>query len=98
MEFTFELLTSHHAVLGLFNHRFVPAVLLANANSCSNTLSCPLGGSPVKSKTFFDHIVHRGTLFLQIGLIVGSVAEHNINIVELKARERVLEAFNYMLA
>ena len=95
---TLETLSYEHTILWLFNNRFVPSILLANSNCCSNASSWPLRSSPIKSFSSFNNVMESCTSFLKRSLIIGSVAENNIDIFKLESFKRVIKSFNNMLS
>ena len=78
-----EPVSPKHAVLRLLYNGLVKVKLLANFNSLSDSICRPFGGAPVESLIVLDDPVHSTACLFQWGLVIRSVAEYHINVVEL---------------
>jgi len=97
VEIALELISAQHRVLWLLNHWLVPPILLTDADGGGNAWRSPLRGAPIEGKTFLDHVVHGSAALFQARLVVRSVREDHVNVVELQSLQRVLKTLNDVL-
>lgn len=99
--------------LGFFRHQAkaicakVQPRALAIGTSCltfpiltcvSELLRAPLAGAPVKRLALIDDVGHGADGFLDRGVAVRPVAEHQIDVIHLQAGQRRIQPFDNVLA
>lgn len=72
-------------------------ILFTDCMSFCNIFSVPFAGAPIVGKSLPDDPVKGSACFLHRSLIVGSVAENDVNIVKLKFLKRVPHGLDHML-
>jgi hypothetical protein len=96
--FILELISRNHGILRLLNNRLVKVKSFANLNCFGNSISRPLRGTPVECLVVLNNPVHGTASLLKRGFIVRSMAENNIDIIELEAAQHSVNGFDYVLA
>lgn len=96
--FLFESFSDHHGVLRLFNNGSDEAKSVTAGIGFSNSISRPFRSTPVEGLSVVDEIVEGSAGFFDGSGIIGSVAEDNIDVVQLESLEGVVAAFNDVLA
>ena len=94
---TFETLPPDHVVLRLLDDGLVPSVFLTDANGSDDALGGPFGGTPVESLALLNYVVESSASLLQRGFIVGAMAEHDVNVLQLESLKRIVQTFNNVL-
>lgn len=87
-----------HIVLDLTADWLVKIESLANGKGLINLLWIPVAGAPIKGFPSFNDFIKSSTNFLKRSFRIKSVSKHNINILQLKSLEALVNALMKVLA
>lgn len=93
-----KLVSGIKVVLRLLSNRLIQSVFLADEMCLSDILGIPLTCPPVVSVPFPDKPVESTASFFHRGLIIWTMAEHDIDIVQLHFLKGVLHSFDNVLS
>lgn len=83
--FKLHLVSDEDIVLRLLDDGLDETILITNHVRLDNVCSRPLTGAPVKGVTLADEPIESPTRLLHGCLIVGTMAENHINILQTQA-------------
>ncbi len=85
-------------VLGLLHHRLVQVMALGNFVGGADFIGIPLRGTPVERLAARDDVAHRPYGFLDRRGRVGTVAIHQVDVIELQTLQRAVDRIHQIFA